>query len=750
MNAKRHRSPASSKFLATTLSIALLYLELLVPLFPSILFISRPRWEGLAERQKQQNGEKTGAHVVFEFIDASRFYLYVDTVYLAALLISFAIYLLAPLHNSQSIISAIENNFSHHHVTRGVIEAVAGTIVVLSSAIRVGFYLVSIIDTAVNGRLRLWRVTKLPPKNQNKVTIDALDQERSPLHLIKASRYTWFTLTALSIVAATFAVAVIELYLQGGSLSGKLIGESPKATNFNLLMLWWWPHQLLALHNPIAATFVATRGVNLSLSPSSEFLSIITSPITLTFSPQVTLLAIQVLLPVVGGVGTYRFARVLGATRSGSLGAGLLFEVSAIIPSTLSGHLDVAVIAIFPIAAAEVVAYIQGRLSRRRALVTTTLFFIASLLTSIGIGVLSLLFIAAITSTTVLAYGIDAAKRFRKIVAGLAAGLIIAAIFDLPNIYYAIFAHGQLNVGISFNLESVLSSSGGHLLAATSSQSIAKSSFLDPIMVLAAILLICVNLLNRRSRAGVIAATLAAASLAFAVGPSFAFGSRVWPGTLLMGHSIAPLPMTIPTSLPGMNLVSQEMLVSIFLLFTSILVGLFASHSLASSKSEHFAVNEGLNYATIFVTTIGVISTIPLSSIGESATVNGSSLVTVGDPSKLAQCLKGTNALLELPPNGNAYAIWAMRTTGMALPTIGASIGYNVSYPQSLLESILDYSSHSKQAYLQTFEHEINASKINSVIVSAISTPPWSSYIAALGSNYHLGCASNTISISRR
>ena len=54
-----------------------------------------------------------------DYVDASRFYLYVDTVYLAALLISFVIYLLAPLHNSRSIISSIENNFSHHHITKG-------------------------------------------------------------------------------------------------------------------------------------------------------------------------------------------------------------------------------------------------------------------------------------------------------------------------------------------------------------------------------------------------------------------------------------------------------------------------------------------------------------------------------------------------------------------------------------------------------------------------------------------------------
>ncbi len=750
MNAKRHRSPASSKFLATSLSIALLYLELLIPLLPSILFVSRPRWEALAERNRSRGSGKTSTQVAFEFIDASRFYLYVDLIYICALALSFVIYLLAPIHNTASILNSIRGDFSHHHTIKGVFAVTAGAIVIVASGLRVTFYLVSIIDTAVNGRLRLWRFTNLPPKNQNKVTIDALDQERSPLHLNKSSRYTWFTLTALSILLAATLLSLVEFYIQGGSLRGTPIGQDQATINFNLLMLWWWPHQLFSLHNPFAATFVATHGVNLSLSPSSELLSILAAPITIALGPNVSLTIIQIVLPAIAGIGTYRFARVLGATRMGALGAGLLFEVAAIVPSSFSGHLDVAMVCLFPVVAGELLAYVQGRLSRRRTILGVALFFIATYLTSIGIGVLATLIVAAVSSTATLAYGRDAAKRLRKIAPGLIFSLTLAVVVALPNLYFAIFDHRNLTVVNHFDLQSALTSRGGHLLAIASANSSSHYLFLDPLLIIASILLICVNLLNRRSRAGVIVATLAAASLALVVGPSFTFGTATWPGTLLLGHSIAPLPMTIPNSLPGLNLITQEMLVDTFVLFASILVGLFASHTLASSRSEHFAVNEGLNYATILATALGVISAIPFTSIGESVALSTTSVTSIGKPAALFRCLQGTTSLLELPPDGSALSIAATVKTGHILPTVGASIGYDVTYPPSLLESILAFSGHSKVAYIQTFEHEIDASTINTVVALSISSTPWNSYISAIGSKYHVVCSSNQVSISRR
>ncbi|MDA8276756.1 MAG: hypothetical protein M0Z45_00935 [Actinomycetota bacterium] len=750
MDAKNHKNNPSTKFLAKSLSIAMLYLELLIPLFPSILFISRPRWEELSQRIKIDKTKKTATHIALEFIDASRFYLYIDSIYLCTLLISFAIYLLAPVHNSPSIITSIKDNFSNHQTKNGVIEIIAELIVVVASALRIIFYIVSIIDTAINGRLKLWRITKLPPKNQTKVSIGTLDHERPPLHLAKKARRPWFTFTALSIVLTTVVVSLAELYIQGGSLTGKIIGDSQSSINFNLLMLWWWPHQLLALHNPISATYMAAKGLNLSLSPNSEFLAILFSPITLKYGPKVSMVIIQLLLPVVGGVGTYRFCRILGTTRMGSLASGLLFEVTAVVPSALSGHLDAAMIAIFPVAAGEVIAYLQGRLSPRRTVLGATFFLLITLLSSIGLGLLALLFISTVASTAALAYGRIAVQRLRRIGARCGVGVIVAIVFDAPNLYYAIAKHSKLEVSNTFDLKSALLSSTGHLLAIPDAKIATSVQFLDPLMVVASIFLVSVNLLNRRSRAGVIAATLTVASLVLIVGPSFTLGSDIWPGTLLLGHTIAPLPLTIPNSLPGLNLVSQEMLTEIFFLFTSILVGLFASHSFASSKSEHFIVNYGLNYATVVATAFGIVSAIPISGIGEVASIKDTSLSAIGSTSKLANCLRGTKTLLELPPDGNHFAIEAMRLTGEVLPTIGSSLGYNVTYASSTLESILNYSTHSKVAYLPIFEHEINSSRINSVIVTLNSEEPWIRYISALGSSYHLACTAHTVSISRR
>ena len=94
----------------------------------------------------------------------------------------------------------------------------------MASATRIVFYIVSIIDTAVNGRLTLWRLTKLPPKIQFKSAVDALDRENFPLHLVKTSRYAWFTLTTITIVLTTFLLAAVELYLQSGSFGGRLLG----------------------------------------------------------------------------------------------------------------------------------------------------------------------------------------------------------------------------------------------------------------------------------------------------------------------------------------------------------------------------------------------------------------------------------------------------------------------------------------------------------------------------------------------
>ncbi|MDA8197308.1 MAG: hypothetical protein M0019_08925 [Actinomycetota bacterium] len=194
------------------------------------------------------------------------------------------------------------------------------------------------------------------------------------------------------------------------------MGEDRATINFNLLMLWWWPHQIFGLRNPLIATFISSKGINLSLSPNNEFLAIVASPLTALFGPKVTLVSIQLILTIIAGVGTYRLARVLGATRMSLLGAGIFFEAISIIPSSFAGHLDVAMISLFPLAAAEITAYLQGRLSSRRVTISMSLFLISTGLTSIGVGVLALLFIAGIFCVTALAYGKDAVARLRKVV----------------------------------------------------------------------------------------------------------------------------------------------------------------------------------------------------------------------------------------------------------------------------------------------------------------------------------------------
>ncbi|MDA8197307.1 MAG: hypothetical protein M0019_08920 [Actinomycetota bacterium] len=246
-----------------------------------------------------------------------------------------------------------------------------------------------------------------------------------------------------------------------------------------------------------------------------------------------------------------------------------------------------------------------------------------------------------------------------------------------------------------------------------------------------------------------IVSTLTMTNLALLVGPTIIYAATTWPGTLILGHNIAPLPMSIPNSLPGLNLVTQEMLVAIFTMLTSILICLFLSHAFASSKAIHCTVSESINYAMVPLSLIAVVSSIPISSLGDAIVGNETSILSIGRIATINKCLQGTKLMLELSPNGNSLAIEAMTLTGHSFAITGASIGYDVAYPQSLMDSILSFSSHSGVAYLPIFEHELNSSKIDSVITSTPSHAPWSNYASEIGSRFHVTCSSNQKAISR-
>ena len=712
--------------------------------------IARPRWESLTRKNSIQEQANYNQQIVLRFIDASRFYLYVDSIYLCVIALSFLIYVIDPIRGNQSIFDALRTNLSHHQIKQLTVRGVASAVVISATCSRIAFYIVSAIDTAVNGRLKLWRLSKLPPKIQRKKPIYELDFERSPRHLTRSTRRKWLTVTSLSILTLSLLIVLVEYYLQGGDLKGRLIGDSRATINFNLLMLWWWPHQIFSLHNPLAASFVTAKGVDLALSPNNELLSVLLSPISVFAGAGTSLLTIQLLLPMIASLGMYRLARVFGATRFGSLLSGLLFETIAAIPITFSGHLDVAIVCMFPLFAAEIIAFIQGRLSMRRALVAITAMTSIALLTSIGIGIFSILFVAAIIATSALAYGRDGVARVRRATRSLMSCVAVSTLIDAPNIYYALFAHDQITVINKFDLQAVIGNRGGFLLSAFNFHAVSGTLYLSPILIIASIFLICVNLINRQSRAAVIVTTLALTNLVLIVGPSFTFGPTTWPGTLIFGHSIAPLPMTILNSLPGLNLVSQEMLITSFDLLASLLIGIYVSHAFAESRFKHFEIKDGLNFSTAIVASFGVISSIPINSIGMANFTTDNATTYFGPASSLLKCLRGTTTLLELPPNGDGLAIEAMQRIGRVIPTAGISLGYDITYPQSLLESILNFSSHSGIAYLQTFEYEINNSNINSVITSSAARLPWSSYVSSLGSNYHPACSSKFVTISRR
>jgi len=114
-------------------------------------------------------------------------------------------------------------------------------------------------------------------------------------------------------------------------------------TAFALWCLKWWPHSLIALHNPFDAPFFYPKGQNLGWTGAIPALALLMAPITHLTGPIFAYNALNVLALSINGILIYLVARELACRKPSAVICALLFYFSSYTWGQLLGHLNLAV-----------------------------------------------------------------------------------------------------------------------------------------------------------------------------------------------------------------------------------------------------------------------------------------------------------------------------------------------------------------------------------------------------------------------
>jgi len=111
-------------------------------------------------------------------------------------------------------------------------------------------------------------------------------------------------------------------------------------------MLWclkWWPHNVLAWHNPFHASFFAPKGQNLAWVTAVPSLALLAFPITQWGGPVLAYNMITLLAISANGVLAYLMARELRCDKFAAVAGAVLFYFSSYTWGQLLGHLNLCV-----------------------------------------------------------------------------------------------------------------------------------------------------------------------------------------------------------------------------------------------------------------------------------------------------------------------------------------------------------------------------------------------------------------------
>ncbi len=205
--------------------------------------------------------------------------------------------------------------------------------------------------------------------------------------------------------------------------------------------LAWWPHAIAHSLNPFVTHYLwSPTGVNVAQAAMIPTAAIATAPITAVAGPVFSYNFLAICSPALAAFTAYLLCRRLVKRERPALAGGYLFGFSAYEFSQLTGHLNLTLIFLIPVAVHLTLRRLDGEISRRVYVVTTALLFVlqAGLSTELladGVLLGALLLISA--------YVLERSPRRARIrelaLESIGAG-VLALIVASPFFYYALFS----------------------------------------------------------------------------------------------------------------------------------------------------------------------------------------------------------------------------------------------------------------------------------------------------------------------
>jgi hypothetical protein len=209
--------------------------------------------------------------------------------------------------------------------------------------------------------------------------------------------------------------------------------------------LAWTEHALVHLQNPFHATgLYAPWGFNLAWAASIMGPGALLSPVTATAGPVAAYNLLALAAPAGAAWTAFLLCRHLTRRTGPSLVGGALFGFSSYVTGETINHVNLALIALLPLAALLVVRRVEGRDSRRRFVVALTLVLALQLWTATEIFA-SLVVLGAATLAVAWALADQRLRPWIRRAAG--EGAVAAAgalVLGAPYVYYALATDNPL------------------------------------------------------------------------------------------------------------------------------------------------------------------------------------------------------------------------------------------------------------------------------------------------------------------
>ena len=246
-----------------------------------------------------------------------------------------------------------------------------------------------------------------------------------------------------------------------GHLSSDVVGSAQSsfyAGRDQGTFVWalaWAEHALAHLQNPVLTHAVfAPRGYNLAWAPSILLPGLAISPLTALAGAVAAFNVLALLAPALSGLAAFLLCRELSGSFAAALAGGLLFGFSSYETAEMIGHVNLALVAVPPLAALLVVRRAKGRTSRRRFTIGLGVLFAAQLWTSTEVFASLVVFATIAFAAAVAVAGSGPARRATLRLAGESAtALAVTLLLGAPLLYYAIrypnplSGHPQAGVG---------------------------------------------------------------------------------------------------------------------------------------------------------------------------------------------------------------------------------------------------------------------------------------------------------------